>query len=242
MKINNSTAFVTGTNRGLGRQLVSHLLQAGAAKVYAGARNIGAIDVPWAADPRVRLIRIDVTDSASVDEAAAQAGDTTLLINNAGTLRFGSALDGDLAAYQADLDINLFGTVRVTRAFAPHLIKNSPGAVVNLSSIIALAPARGLAGYSIAKAAVHSYSQALRTELRASGVEVTAVYPAQIDTDMLKDVEAAKTAPEVVAERIVRELQAGAQEIYPDDSSAYLGGVYAAEPWRLEDIFAGAAG
>lgn len=241
MEINNSTAFVTGTNRGLGRQLVSHLLQAGAAKVYAGARDIEAFDAPWAADPRVRLVRIDVTDSASVDEAAAQAGDTTLLINNAGTLRFGSALDGDLAAYQADLDINLFGTVRVTRAFVPQLIKNAPGAVVNLSSIIALAPARGLVGYSIAKAAVHSFSQALRTELRESCVEVSAVYPAQIDTDMLKGVEADKTAPEVVAERIVRELQAGAQEIYPDDSSAYLGGVYAAEPWRLEDILAGAA-
>jgi short-subunit dehydrogenase len=182
--------------------------------VYAGARDIAALDAPWSADPRVQLIRIDVTDPASIDEAAAKASDTAVLINNAGTLRFGGALDGDLATYQADLDTNLFGTVRVTRAFAPNLVNNSPGAVVNISSIIALAPARGMVGYSISKAAVHSFSQGLRAELRDSGVDVVGVYPAQIDTDMLKGVEADKASPELVAERIVRELRAGAQEIY----------------------------
>jgi NAD(P)-dependent dehydrogenase (short-subunit alcohol dehydrogenase family) len=241
MEIHNSTAFVTGANRGLGRHLVGHLLQAGAAKVYAGARDIAALDAPWSADPRVQLIRIDVTDPASIDEAAAKASDTAVLINNAGTLRFGGALDGDLATYQADLDTNLFGTVRVTRAFVPNLVNNSPGAVVNISSIIALAPARGMVGYSISKAAVHSFSQGLRAELRDSGVDVVGVYPAQIDTDMLKGVEADKASPELVAERIVRELRAGAQEIYPDDSSAYLAGVYSSEPQRLEAIFSGTA-
>src|ERR1700741_4420772 len=72
MEIHNSTAFVTGANRGLGRHLVGHLLQAGAAKVYAGARDIAALDAPWSADPRVQLIRLDVTDPASIDEAAAK--------------------------------------------------------------------------------------------------------------------------------------------------------------------------
>jgi short-subunit dehydrogenase len=242
MEINNSTAFVTGASRGLGRELVAHLLLAGAAKVYAGARDVTALDAPWAADPRVRLIRIDVNDPASIDEAVAEASDTSVLINNAGTLRLNGALDGDLGSYQADLETNLFGTIRVTRTFAAALIRNSPALVVNLSSIIALAPARGMVGYSISKAAVHSFSQGLRAELRNSGVEVAAVYPAQIDTDMLKGIEASKAAPGLVAERIVGQLRAGAQEIYPDDSSAYLAGVYSAGPRRLEAIFSGTVG
>jgi short-subunit dehydrogenase len=211
------------------------------AKVYAGGRDVAALGASWAGEPRVRPIRIDVTDPASIGKAAEEAGDITVLVNNAGTLRFGGALDGDLAAWQADLDTNLFGTVRVTRAFAPRLVKNAPGAVVNISSIIGLAPAPGMTGYSISKAAVHSFSQGLRTELRDSGVEVAAVYPAQIDTDMLKDVKADKAPPSLVAARIVRELAAGAREIYPDDSSAYLAAIYSSEPRRLEDIFSGAA-
>jgi short-subunit dehydrogenase len=89
---------------------------------------------------------------------------------------------------------------------------------------------------------VHSFSQGLRAELRDTGVDVIAVYPAQIDTDMLTGVEADKAAPDLVAERIVRGLRDGAPEVYPDDSSAYLAEVYSSEPRRLEAIFSGRAG
>jgi short-subunit dehydrogenase len=239
MEIRNSIAFVTGANRGLGQHLVSRLLKEGAAKVYAGARDISSVDAYWAADDRVRLVQVDVTDPRSVEAAAAAAADVTLLVNNAGTLRFGRALDGDLAAFRDDLETNLFGTVHVTRAFTHQLAARDASAIVNISSIIALAPAREMAGYSISKAAVHSFTQALRAELREPGVDVIGVYPAQIDTDMLKGVDVDKASPEEVAERIVHGVQAGAQEIYPDDSSAYLAGVFSSGPARLEAIFSG---
>jgi NAD(P)-dependent dehydrogenase (short-subunit alcohol dehydrogenase family) len=239
MEIPNSIAFVTGANRGLGRELVTRLLELGATKVYAGARDLDSVEAGWVADPRVQLVQVDVTDESSVQAAAAIAADITLLINNAGTLRFGTALEGDLSEFRSDLETNLFGTLNVTRAFAAQLKAPQASAVVNLSSIIALAPARGMVGYSISKAAVHSFTQGLRAELHGTNTEVIGVYPAQIDTDMLKGVEVDKAAADEVAERILQGVQAGDQDIYPEDSSTYLAGVYTSAPAQLEAIFSG---
>jgi NAD(P)-dependent dehydrogenase (short-subunit alcohol dehydrogenase family) len=87
MQIKNVTALVTGANRGIGRALANALLEAGAAKVYAGARNL---DTLTAGDNRVVPLRLDVTDAAQVQAAVRQAPDVTLLINNAGVLDFGA--------------------------------------------------------------------------------------------------------------------------------------------------------
>src|SRR5215470_1734892 len=163
MNLTGSVALVTGANRGLGARLVAELLGAGAAKVYATARTPGTVT---AADPRVRTLALDVTDPASVTAAAAAAPDVTVLVNNAGVLAFGSALDGDLASFERDLRTNYLGTLRVTRAFVPALERNAPATVVNILTLIALAPAGPMAGYSASKAAAHSSTQALRTELR----------------------------------------------------------------------------
>ena len=140
MNLNGSVALVTGANRGLGARLVTQLLEAGAAKVYATSRAPGAIAVD--ADPRVQALVLDVTDRASVTAAAAAAPDVTVLVNNAGVLAFGSALTGDLTAFERDLATNYLGTLRVTRAFAPALERNAPAAIVNVLTLIALAPGR----------------------------------------------------------------------------------------------------
>ena len=121
MNLTGSVALVTGANRGLGARLVTELLRSGAAKVYATSRLPGA-----AAGPRVQPLTLDVTDPASVDAAAAAAPDVTVLVNNAGVLAFGSALTGDLAAFERDLATNYLGTLRVTRAFAPSWSATRP--------------------------------------------------------------------------------------------------------------------
>jgi NAD(P)-dependent dehydrogenase (short-subunit alcohol dehydrogenase family) len=79
MKIEGSIALVTGANRGLGASYAQALLERGAAKIYAGARDVSSIT-----DPRLTPLRIDVTDRLSIDSAAHAAADVTLLINNAG--------------------------------------------------------------------------------------------------------------------------------------------------------------
>jgi NAD(P)-dependent dehydrogenase (short-subunit alcohol dehydrogenase family) len=236
MNLTDSVALVTGANRGLGARLVAELLRAGAAKVYATSRAdvAGAND-----DPRVRPLILDVTDPASVAAAAASASDVSVLVNNAGALAFGSALDGDLEGFERDLHTNYLGTLRVTRAFAPALARNAPAAVVNILTLIALAPMGSMAGYSASKAAAHSITQALRAELRPRGITVLGAYPGGIDTDMLAGVEAQKAPPQLVASRIVSALVAGEEVVFPDDASAAASMVYLADPLKLEQMLTG---
>ena len=128
MNVNGSTVLVTGANRGLGARLVGELLVAGAHRVYAAARDPRLVDRRVSADPRVHVLALDVTDDRSVQAAAERAADVNLLINNAGVLGFGGALDGDLELFQRDLATNYLGTLRVSRALAPALdAQPSPG-------------------------------------------------------------------------------------------------------------------
>jgi NAD(P)-dependent dehydrogenase (short-subunit alcohol dehydrogenase family) len=126
----------------------------------------------------VQPLTLHVTDPASVTAAAVAAPDVTVLVNNARVLGFGNALTGDLASFERDLATNYLGTLRVTRAFAPSLQRNAPAAVVNILTLIALAPVGPVAGYSASKAAAHSITQALRAELRDRRITVLGAYPA----------------------------------------------------------------
>jgi NAD(P)-dependent dehydrogenase (short-subunit alcohol dehydrogenase family) len=237
MNLTGSIALVTGANRGLGAHLVTELLRAGAAKVYASARTPGSMPAP--ADPRVLPLALDITDDASVAAAAAAAPDVTVLVNNAGVLAFGTALDGDLAGFERDLRTNYLGLLRATRAFVPILERNTPAAVVNVLTLVALAPVSPMAGYSASKAAAHSVTQALRAELRDRGIAVLGAYPGGIDTDMLAGVEADKAPPGVVAERIIVALAADETVVFPDDASAGAGKVYLTDPLQLEQMLTG---
>ena len=163
----------------------------------------------------------------------------TVLVNNAGVLAPGSALTGDLAGFERDLHTNYLGTLRVTRAFVPALRQNAPATVVNVLTLIALAPMGGMAGYSASKAAAHSITQALRAELRPFDIGVLGAYPGGIDTDMLAGVEATKAPPQLVADRIISAVAAGQDVIFPDDASAAAGAVYLADPQKLEQMLAG---
>src|SRR5215472_13077774 len=236
MNLTESVALVTGANRGLGAWLVQELLRAGAAKVYATARTPGAVAADVAADSRVVTLTLDITDPHSVQQAAKAAQDVTVLVNNAGVLAFGSALDGDLDAFERDLRTNYLGLLRVTRGFVPALERNAPAAVVNVLTLIALAPMTPMAGYSASKAAAHSATQALRAELRGRGITVLGAYPGGIDTDMLAGVDAEKAPPEVVAQRIIAALAAGETVVFPDDASAGAGAVYRQDPLKLEQL------
>ena len=239
MNINGSTVLVTGANRGLGAHFVAELLRQGAAKVYAASRTPGAVAGEVLANPRVHALTLDITDQASADAAAKAAPDVTMLVNNAGVLAFGSVLDGDLTAFDRDVQTNYIGTLRTIRAFVPTLKANGVGAIANVLSLIALAPVGGMAGYCASKAAAHSMTQSLRAELRGTGIQVIGAYPGGIDTDMLAGVEADKAAPEVVAARIVEGIATGQSVVWPDDTAAGGGSVYLSDPLKLEHMLAG---
>ncbi|MBI1758837.1 MAG: SDR family oxidoreductase [Actinobacteria bacterium] len=239
MQIENSVALVTGANRGIGAQFVAHLLARGAAKVYAGARRPESLAaVVAAAGGRVVPVQMDIDDPASVNAAAAFASDVNLLINNAGVLAFGGPLDGDPSQIARDMETNYFGTLRSCRAFVPVLEATGGGAIVNVLTIIALAPMPGLGGYSASKAAAYSMTQALRAQLRDRNITVHGVFPAGVDTDMLAGVDAEKADPSDVVAAALDGLVAGTEDITTGSASDLAYAAWLANPKDLETMLA----
>ncbi|MEU0970440.1 SDR family oxidoreductase [Streptomyces sp. NPDC005917] len=214
MDITGATVLVTGANRGLGRRFTQALLDRGAATVYAAARNPDAIDLPG-----VVPVRLDITDPAQVEAAAALASDVNLLVNNAGSSTQARLLDGDLADIRLEMETHYFGTLSVTRAFAPVLAANGGGAVLNVLSVLSWTTFLGTDAYSAAKAAELSLTNALRLALAEQKTQVTALHVGYMDTDMAAHVDAPKSDPLVIANLALDGVAAGVPEVVADDAS-----------------------
>ena len=224
MKIPDSTALVTGANRGLGRAFAQALLAGGAKKVYAAARDPASIDLDG-----VVPLRLDVTNPAEVAAAARQAGDVSLIINNAGILK-GAPVVGADNDLRAEMETNFFGTLAVSRAFAPILAGNGGGALVNVLSVLSWVNLPGSALYSASKAAAWSLTNALRQELRAQGTQVVALHVGYMDTDMVRSVQAPKSNPRDVARLVLDAVESGRDEVLADAISREVKAGLNAEP------------
>ncbi|MEW2546631.1 SDR family oxidoreductase [Streptomyces sp. NPDC047002] len=216
MRLDGSVALVTGANRGIGAALVDALLARGASKVYAAARDPESVGRTSA---RVVPLRLDVTDEAQAAAAAAAARDVTVLVNNAGlgdaTPLLGDSLDGPRAA----MEVNYFGTWRVSRAFAPVLAANGGGALVNVLSAASWWAMDRAPGYSASKAAQWSLTNALRLGLKAQGTRVLGVHCGYVDTDFSAWTKAPKLTAREVAEGTVDAVEAGQDEAVLDGFS-----------------------
>ncbi len=213
MRIEGKTALVTGANRGLGRHLASQLRDRGAT-VYAAARNPAAVDLPG-----VTPLALDVTDPASVAAAAAAASGVSILGNNAGSSTGASLLTGDLADIQLEMNTHFFGTLAVTRAFAPQLTGHEESAVLNVLSVLSWLSIPGSGAYSAAKAAAWSLTNALRLELAPQGTRVSALHVGYMDTDMTRHLDVAKSSPADIAKLAIDGIEAGDYEIVADEIS-----------------------
>ena len=214
MMIGGSTALVTGANRGLGKALVRALLEAGCAKVYAGARNIAGV----APDRVVQPLQLDITNMDQVAAAATRCGDVGILINNAGVAGFAPALAAPtMDNARLEVETNYLGTLAMCRAFAPVLERNGGGALVNVLSVVSWFNAPMQGSYCASKAAEWSLTRAVRFELRAQGTLVVAVYAGYIDTDMTSALPIPKTGPDVIAARVLTGIESGSEEILADD-------------------------
>jgi NAD(P)-dependent dehydrogenase (short-subunit alcohol dehydrogenase family) len=214
MQINGATALVTGANRGLGRRITQALLDRGAAKVYAAARDPRSIDLPG-----VIPVRLDITDPAQVAAAAELANDVDLLINNAGSSTQSALLDGDLADIRLEIETHYFGTLHMARAFAPVLAANGGGALVNVLSVLSWTTIPGSSAYSAAKAAQLSLTNALRVRLADQKTQVTGLHVGYMDTDMAAHVAEPKNDPAVVANQLLDGIEAGEPEVLADELS-----------------------
>jgi NAD(P)-dependent dehydrogenase (short-subunit alcohol dehydrogenase family) len=181
MDLHGATALVTGTNRGIGHHFAVELLRRGV-KVYATARRPELVDVPGA-----EVLRLDITDQASVDAAAAVAGDVDVLINNGAATAGGNLVTGDLDAIRQVMDSNFYGTLAMIRAFAPVLARNGGGAILNVLSGVAWASVDGNTAYAAAKSAEWGLTNGVRLELAGQGTLVTALVPGLVATDTMRE-------------------------------------------------------
>ncbi|MEU4396887.1 SDR family NAD(P)-dependent oxidoreductase [Kribbella sp. NPDC023855] len=214
MTLADKTVLVTGAGRGIGKALVEEALSRGAKRVYAGTRQ------PFThADERVTLLTLDVTNAGQIAAASETVGSLDVLINNAGV--YGYEDLADRAGLERHLGVNLFGPYGVIQALLPRLVE-SKGAIVNVLSMAAVAAVPISPAYSMSKAAAFSLTQSLRATLAGQGVDVHAVLPGPVDTDMVRDLDIPKASPQSVARAIFDGLAKGEDEIFPDPFSQAL--------------------
>lgn len=239
-RIDGNVAFVTGANRGIGLALTEALIERGAEKIYASARNPETVaDLRQRHGDVVVPLGLDVTDPALVDAAAEIAGDTRLLVNNAG-IGIGGGLAGDGAVDSArrEMEVNYFGPLLMLQSFSPILEGNGGGAIVNILSIASLSCIPFMPTYSASKAAAHSLTQAARALLSAQSTSVHGVYPGPVDTDFAKAHQSEKAAPKDVAHAILDALELGEADIFPDGFAEAFGQQFHSSPKASEEQLA----
>jgi NAD(P)-dependent dehydrogenase (short-subunit alcohol dehydrogenase family) len=228
--IKGSVVLITGATGAIAQALISALEARGAARIYAAARDISGL----AKSDRLVPIRMDVTSDDDVAAAARAATDVTLLINNAG-VNHNTAfmLAPDLAIAREEIEINYLAPLRVTRAFAPALIRNA-GAVLNVLTILARVNLPLMGSYCASKAAGLSLTQGLRGELAPKGVRVIAAMPGAVDTRMTAGLPISKMAPAAAAAEILDGFEAGEEEIYVGEMARGLAAGLSADPKAVE--------
>jgi len=241
MNIKGTTALVTGSSRGIGRELVRALAKGGAKKIYATARNVSDIEDLVQSHPGlVEALSLDITDDASVNQAATQCQDVDLLINNAGVNRMSGLLAADgIDGARLEMETNYFGTLRMCRAFAPALKNNGGGCIVNLLSILSHVALPLMGSLCASKAAGLRLTEGVRAELDANNTLVMAVMPGAVDTDMSRDFPPPKMPPAEVARAIIDGIIAGHEEIFPGEMASGLREGLKADPKAIEKELAG---
>ena len=228
--VRNCIALVTGANRGIGKAITEGLLSRGAKKVYAAVRDVAsAEELVKKHGDKVVPIELDMTIPEKITAAAESASDVTLVVNNAGVLKTSSPLSEHVFEdFNFELNVNVYGLIRMAQAFVPVLKKNGNGALVQLNSVASLVSFADFATYCASKAASYSITQALRSMLKDDGIQVVSVHPGPIDTDMGKDagLEDVAEPPSLVADAIVAALESDTFHAFPDSMAKQIGGAY----------------
>lgn len=175
-------AVITGASSGIGAAAARALAQDGF-QVVLGARRFERLE-KLAAEVGGEAIALDVTDPGSVGEFAARVPHCDVLVNNAGGAHGLEPLgEADEDKWRTMYEANVLGTMRMTRALLPSLLASGDGHVVGITSIAAIEPYRGGAGYNAAKHAQRAMLRALRLELLGEPVRVTEIAPGMVETE-----------------------------------------------------------
>jgi NAD(P)-dependent dehydrogenase (short-subunit alcohol dehydrogenase family) len=256
MELTAKTVIVTGGGAGIGREVAAQLIARGAV-VHVLDLKVGSV----AASPSLIPHQIDITDRSAVDRLAAEIGAVDAVVNVAGIVQdFVDISKMEQATIDHVMAVNFGGTVNVTRAFLPALLGRGEGAVVNVSSMGALAPVPGQSAYGASKAAVALFTQGLRVELRKTGVTVSVVYPGGVNTEITKNSGVESTAeaeadpatearmrkmltqPAAAAAKIVRAVEKGTPRVIIGKDARVVDLLSRLMPVRTASLLAGLMG
>jgi len=219
VKLTESVALVTGSNRGLGMAFAERLIARGIKKIYVTARDASLLENLVKLNPNsVCPITLDITQQRHIEDVLSRATDVTLLINNAGCNRNAALLGvAGIENAREEMETNYFGTLSMCRAFAPVLKNNGGGTIVNILSILSLVNLPASGSFSVSKAAAYSMNQGVRAELSGQNTSVVGVMPGSIDTDMARDFEGPKDKPVDVVDAVLQAIEDGIEDVYPGE-------------------------
>lgn len=195
----NAVVIITGAGSGIGRQLTIQAAAEGAHVIATDINEAGLAETKQQAPGHVTTARLDVSDAGAILAFAEQtipvlANKRLILVNNAGVaLGSGPFSETGLDEFEWLLSINLWGVVRMTKAFLPHLMAQKTGHIVNLSSVFGLAGVMNQSAYCTAKFGVRGFSDVLRMELLDTKIGVTCVHPGGIKTNIAANARVGKS-------------------------------------------------
>ena len=196
MKITGNTILITGGGSGIGRGLAEAFHKLGNKVIIAGRRK-EVLDETVAANPGMASAILNIEDAASIRSFAqkltADFPALNVVINNAGIMRPENFLtqSADVADAEATITTNLLGPIRLTAALLPHFLKQPHATIITVASGLAFVPMAVTPTYNATKAAIHSYTQALRHQLKSTSVEVLELVPPYVQTGLMGSAQAA---------------------------------------------------
>lgn len=233
MTFNKQVVWITGASTGIGEALALEFARQGA-RLVLSARNVLALErVQAACAPAPALVvPLDITDAASLPAAVelvlAHYGRLDVLFNNAGLSQRSLALETTLAVDRQLMEVNYFGTVALTKAVLPHLLRQGSGQIVVVSSLVGKFGSPYRSAYAASKHALHGFFDSLRAELTDKGIGVTLICPGFIRTNIsvnaltgdgaplgtMDDATNQGMVPAVFAQRALRAVAKGRNEVY----------------------------
>lgn len=192
---NEQVWFITGANKGIGAAIATEALGQGY-KVVATARNTEGMETALGASPNLLISKLDLTIDdqvqASVQAALAKFGRIDVLVNNAGFGQLGFFEETSEEQIREQMETNMFGTMRLTRAVLPIMRKQRSGYVIVFSSMMGLMSIPGGSVYSASKFALEGWAEGLRSELQPFGIRCMIVEPGPFRTDFTNKQTSAK--------------------------------------------------